>query len=188
MKRGFQPVIAAIEPGAETLGAWLVNGGREPRQVTASFHFRPWTGEPAWGRRHSLELKPHESLRIDEAPRADLGQAGVLVCDVEAEVNRDRASFFAGMPRDMAPPPVRLEVERTNHGEQGAVTISTDRYARVVTLDAPLDYSDNYFDMLPGERRTVTWRARDGAYDGPLPVTCWNGAGENAPGQGRVTS
>jgi hypothetical protein len=44
----------------------------------------------------------------------------------------------------------------------------------VVTLDADVDFSDNYFEMAPGETKTITWHSLGNAPPGEIKVSCWN--------------
>ena len=72
--------------------------------------------------------------------------------------------------------PVNLQVAQKNDGKSGWITVAAPTYARVVSFDADLDYDDNYFDLLPGEERTIRWSAPFEPFEGEVPVTCWNQA------------
>ena len=73
----------------------------------------------------------------------------------------------------MRPPPVTLSVRRApGRGKREAVVIKAGSYARVVTLSAGAAFSDNYFDLLPGEARRIEWNAQPDA--GPIYISCWN--------------
>jgi beta-mannosidase len=65
-------------------------------------------------------------------------------------------------------------VTETRGEAEGRVTIHAENWARVVTLDADLDFSDNYFELLPGESRTITWQAPQRPFVGEIRVSCWN--------------
>ncbi|MGB4476806.1 MAG: glycoside hydrolase family 2 protein, partial [Bacillota bacterium] len=72
-------------------------------------------------------------------------------------------------------------VEAIGNGTSGELKISTDNYARVVSIDVDLDLSDNYFDLLPGETKVVRWSVPHGtsvSAEGvpEISVTCWNAA------------
>jgi len=72
-------------------------------------------------------------------------------------------------------PPARLSWEEERHGAAGSIRIRSEAYTRAVVLDAPLVFEDNYFDLLPGEERSIAWRDPWGTFDGPIPVACLNG-------------
>jgi hypothetical protein len=57
----------------------------------------------------------------------------------------------------------------------GGLEVTADQYARVVQFEANADFSDNYFDLLPGETRQVTWNSPAGDPIEKIKVSCWNG-------------
>jgi len=66
--------------------------------------------------------------------------------------------LFFRLPKDLALPTAKLATEVTKGADSYAVRVSTDVLARDVFISAgDLDatYSDNFFDLLPGESATV---------------------------------
>ena len=108
--------------------------------------------------------------------RAELplrGLDSVLVADLKAGRHCDRAWHFHGLPFQIRPLPVTLFFRRApGRGNREAVVIKAGSYARVVTLSAGAAFSDNYFDLLPGEARRIEWNAQPDA--GPIYISCWN--------------
>ena len=51
------------------------------------------------------------------------------------------------------------------------IKVKADKYARVVELYGEGTFSDNYFDLLPGEEKTVTF---DGNLDSEIKHTWFN--------------
>jgi beta-mannosidase len=181
MASGCKPVIAALDLGdPDVFRWWACNGTLAAAVGTARIFVQPWEGGPRWSREVIFDLAPNASRLIAEIPRADLvsclGSDSVLLCDLESGAGTDRAWYFAGLPREMELPPARLQIAQTHEGDHGSVTIRTDHYARVVTLEADLDFSDNYFDLLPAETRTIHWKSAAGVSAEPTLVTCWNEA------------
>ena len=69
-----------------------------------------------------------------------------------------RANAFADIERRLTFPDAKLGVQIKN----GSLVVSTDKFARCVTLDGDADgdafgwfFEDNYFDLLPGEEKAV---------------------------------
>ena len=176
MKRAFQPVIAALRPSSKGARVSVCNDGRTRVACGVTTRFQPWSGEPEWVREEEVEVAPGSTVNVVEIPRNDFKGQGVLVCDVEAGDSRDRAVFYHGMPREMGLPTALLRTTaHQGNGREGFITVGTDCYARVVSLEADLDFSDNYFDLLPGEERTIRWWSPQGVFSGIIPVRCWNG-------------
>jgi len=66
--------------------------------------------------------------------------------------------LFFQLPKDLSLPAPKISAEVTKSGDAYMVRVSTDVLARNVFLSAgDLDatYSDNFFDLLPGESATV---------------------------------
>jgi len=136
--------------------------------------FQPWTGKPVWQNNKQMNIPANSVARVMEVERAKFNSEGIVVCDVVCDVNSDRAFYYSDTPYQMRLPSAHLKVEQINNGRSGSIVISTDCYARVVTLDADLDFSDNYFDLLPNESRTIFWTNPSGSFSGKIPVSCWN--------------
>jgi len=137
-----------------------------------------WEGSHVGVREAAFEIAANTSAVVADVPidRVEKYRDNdrILVCDIRGEFGTDRACAFHGMPFEMTPPPARLftSIELTSGG--GAVTVSSDGYARVVTLEADAVFDDNYFDLLPGETRRITWRNVEGL-SADMRVSCWNG-------------
>jgi beta-mannosidase len=171
----FQPVIVALEPIGERLWVWVCNDLHEPVTVRLTLGLQPWTGAPASQRTVNVTVPANASVKVTEARHEEISAHGMFVCNLEGPANTDRATYFPGLPHEMALPSALLRVRQEGGPREGTLTVSTHCYARVVSLDADLDFSDNYFDLVPGESRTVTWSSPGKDYPGTIPVGCWNG-------------
>lgn len=175
MKRGFRPVIAALEPREDAVRIWVcshVSGVEAAVRAT----FQPWTGGAAWTQEISVTADAAAPVHALDVARSGLTPQGVLAAEVTWEGGFDRTIYYAGPPRSMALPSALLEVHAVQRpGGEGAVTIQTNVYARGVTLEGAAEFEDNYFDMLPGEMRTIGWRPLTPQFAGPPRVRAWNG-------------
>ena len=182
MASGCKPVVAALDLSDEKVFRWWVcNGTPTAVEGTARLTVQPWQGGPRWSRDVPFRVEANTSASVATIARAEinplLGLDSVFVCDVESGQGRDRAWYFAGLPHEMHPPDTSLHVMQQGDGNGGKVMIYAEKYARVVTLENNVDYTENYFDLLPGESRTVGWKCAAGAMTEPIRVTCWNDAG-----------
>ncbi|MCL5269413.1 MAG: hypothetical protein M1457_02410, partial [bacterium] len=192
-RRAFQPVIASIEDAGDRWRVWVINDRLAPVVGSLRLRVQPWSGPPRWETHVPVAVAANAAAVVREPTRAEIGpllaRDAVLVADLDygcagdapgGDRGADRAWLFDGLPREMAPPPARLRVSGPTEGAAGELRIATDHYARVVTLAADLDFEDNYFDLLPGEERTIRWESPAGPHAGSIPVTCWNSAGATA--------
>lgn len=188
MKRACAGVICSVREGEGGYEVHVCNESRSTATGTVTVRFQPWAAQPLWTRRAEFSVDPSTARVVYTLPHNDYAprfREGVLVVDIAGEFGADRSWFFGGMPYEMTPPPATLVVDRSDtdrHADQGVIVVSTDRYARVVTVEGADVLDDNYFDLLPGERRTIRWRRHRSTNRvsqpeaRPIRVSCWNDA------------
>ena len=185
MRRTSKPVIASIEGCKDVYRIFVCNDQFVPASGELRVYVQPWTGGPVWETTKAFTVPEGVSQPVLEIDRKDLeqhlGLDTTLVCEIEGDFGSDRAFYYPGIPCEMDLPPATLTVEAIGNGTSGELKISTDNYARVVSIDVDLDLSDNYFDLLPGETKVVRWSVPHGtsvSAEGvpEISVTCWNAA------------
>ncbi len=188
MKSRCAPVIVSIEETAGAYHLWLCSDARWECAGNVRVWVQPWQGGALWSREWTAAAAANQTTHVGEIARAELDglltDQTVLVAEWTGDTCADRAVLYASVPRHMQLPVTMLTMSVDGDHRSGNVHVQTDHYARVVTLEADcdLDFSDNYFDMLPGEQRTVRWRnpsAREDDTPKVIPhirAVCWNGA------------
>jgi beta-mannosidase len=90
----------------------------------------------------------------------------VLVAEVrEGASVLSRNLMMFEKTRDLALPPPELSVAVEARGADASVRVTAKRFARAVylaTADGQGSFSDNFFDLLPGESATVEWKGPPG--------------------------
>jgi beta-mannosidase len=73
-----------------------------------------------------------------------------------------RRVMYLAEPKEMKLPAARLKVDVQKNGNDITVSLQSGQLVRGVQLNLPKadSYSDNYFDLLPGEAKTVTIRTK----------------------------
>lgn len=180
MKRSSQPVIASIEDSGNKFKIWICNDLRHSVDAKIVVYVQPWTGAPVWSEDLQISVPPNQSLTVAEISKSSLNgflnYDNVMVCNLTWARGSDRAFYYVGMPHQMKIPPAELRTTRKYDSEtSGEIVVSADSYARVVTLSGDAVFSDNYFDLLPCEEKTVHWHSLPGEKSGlPMSETCWN--------------
>ncbi len=78
----------------------------------------------------------------------------MLVCDLLNDGRIiDRAFYKSGTLHIVLTDAVRLVSETDTE-----ITVTADSYVHIVELDGEFVFDDNYFSLLPGEKRTVSFR------------------------------
>lgn len=179
MKDRSKPLIVSIEETEDNYRIWVCNDLLNDAQVYTTLYTLSFTGKRDLYCETNADVCANSSMQVLTVPKAEmqnvLNRDSLLICDMKSAAGSDRAWLYGYMPREMQLPEAYLKTEIKADGSSGNIVISTDNYARVVTLDADLDFSDNYFDMLPGETRIITWSDPCGNNNaGNIRISCWN--------------
>ena len=76
-----------------------------------------------------------------------------------------RKTFLFDVEKNLNMPATKLNVVKEVVDGEIKVTVKADKFARIVCVSSDLSlkpFSDNYFDLLPGESKTVTIPLEDG--------------------------
>jgi beta-mannosidase len=138
----LQPVEAQMK-----IGVWNINSGRSHRME------------------FDVVIPPNTATLVREIPLDELSR-DIDPADLALEfsftdesIPASRQILYAAEPKDlnMRLPEVKVSISET--GGKTVITLTTDVLAKNILLGAGHEaarFSDNYFDLLPGESRTVT--------------------------------
>ncbi len=178
MASGSKPVIAASQVEGKTIKWWVCSDLYKTVNVDVELKVQPVDGSATWIKRIHVKVPANSSITAISLPleeiKSKLGDHAVLVCDLNYEGGSDRSWWTAGLPKDISFQKTKLTVTQQRDDDHGEVTIHANKWARVVTLEADVDFEDNYFEMLPGETRTIKWKSHTGPFEGKIAVCCWN--------------
>jgi hypothetical protein len=153
LKRVYEPVLISFEKTDDEIHVWLVNDSPKPVQGELRLRRLSFDGKDLGSLSQDITLDPSQSERCLCA--TPLGQLHLTREFLAAQFNSQTCSFLLAGERYLKLPQARLGVERTGTGLQ----IATDKYARQVCLEIPGTrgawFSDNWFDLIPGEARTI---------------------------------
>jgi len=163
LRRAYAPVMLSFDKGA-FLYLWAINDTREP--VNGVVKIQLYHLEKNEFRKQivrEVTVLPGKSVvavQLDQAGIRAFRREHILFATLTDKSGQvlARANAFADIERRLSFPPAKLSVKV----EQGNLVITTDQFARTVTLegDARGDpfgwfFEDNYFDLLPGEVKVV---------------------------------
>ncbi len=160
-RRAYHPVLVSFEQTPDRICTWIVNDS--PKAVDGILHLKKmdFHGEVLGELSEDVLINPGESRRVlDAAPlRTIVFNREFLV----AEFNGHVQTLLLNGERYLQLPDANLIVRTTNDG----IEISTDKYARQVTLEnlegAGDIFEDNYFDLVPGRTKKIKVRTVKGS-------------------------
>ncbi len=177
---GSRPIIVASHVEDNYIIWTLSSDLFEDKKVKLKVSVQPTNGDkPRFVKSFDITVpaniaKEAIKLPLDEM-KAKLGKDAVLVCEINYKDGYDRSYWTPGLPQDVFYPKNTLKTEIKNNGSEGTITLKTKTWARVVNLDAEgVDFEDNFFEMLPGEKRTIKWKSHTGEFKGEIKVSSWN--------------
>jgi beta-mannosidase len=128
-------------------------------------------GSHRWHAERAVALRPRSSaVELDVKSRDVLKGADprhvVLVAELRDPAGSlmSRSLLFFAKARDLALPAPELSTAVEAHGDTAVVRVTARHFARAVWLTAgDGTFSDNFFDLLPGETATVIYAPAPGA-------------------------
>jgi beta-mannosidase len=160
-KRAYAPVLASFKALADGgVELWLTNDTLFEIVDTLTVRYRAFSGETTWEENYPVRIPANTSRVIHHwvAERAPNSAEHYLNVHSAGHLFRTNRHFFVAI-KDLKRPPATVHIDRTAAGERKLhVTLKADTYAYFVHLAVPLDgtrFSDNYFDLEPGDSRTI---------------------------------
>jgi beta-mannosidase len=166
-KKTFAPVLVSPFLRDGSLEIHVISERRKALRGTLEMHLVEFDGTERWTREVEVQVGASSSVVVHEIPVADmLGDADpshvalqLLLRDGRHPI-AERIHYFT-RPRELRLPPVNVIVELERDGEGGLLRVTSEVLAKSVYLSHPGDgvfIVDNYFDLLPGQERTVRIR------------------------------
>jgi beta-mannosidase len=161
VRRAYAPVLASFK-GLEDGGVelWITNDTSTEVEEVATARLRTFAGEIAWEEDLYFRIAANGSRSIRRWRRDEVaGRPDHYLSVRSAEgLCPSNRHFFAAI-KDLRRTPARPEVRITRGGKHELrVHLRASVYAYFVHLSVPDEtarFSDNYFDLEPGEKRTI---------------------------------
>lgn len=159
------PLSISLEDSEDAVRVVVLNDFNRAQEVTAVYKLFDFERgvieeQAVSGRIGALANK--EIFRFDLrklAKRMDFGSTGLATELYRGKELVSRKTVLFRKEKDLTLPPVKPTLSYNEIGDTLRLTVTADRFARLVRLESPdcaQPFSDNYFDLLPGERKTVT--------------------------------
>lgn len=173
-KRCAGSLIASIDKQQDEYQIYLCSD--IPRDVPVQVRLYGLTGGKPVLLAETETVAPGQTASVVQTVPAVTGkQASVLICDIAYEGGQDRA-FYKNGPLSLVPTDAVRVTERT----ENSLTVTADRYVHAVELEGEYIFSDNYFSLLPDEKRTVTYSPAEKAADEGFAIRGYTLADSNA--------
>ena len=189
-RRAFAPLHLNPLQQADSLSVYLLSDLTEAQEkLSLTMEVRTFNGKRKGKpvRLTDLSIPANTSQLLCSTPLSPLFQENGLqrgrpppllpaahAENAEGEVLEQAVHFFAESRRNSICPRSRSGMEGEADRRAGELTLQTEQLAKDVFIEVPLQgvrFSDNFFDLLPGERRKVIITSPQIRADEPLPFT-----------------
>ena len=159
------PLSVSIKDTNTNLRIYALNDYNESKDVTVSYEVFDFTKGVIAKEEKSLTVDRVKNERVFDLSMDELkkkynpkttGIMAKLVCNGEVI---SRKTFLFDVEKNLAMPNTRLSLVKEVVGNEIKVTVKADKFARIVCVSSDLSlkpFTDNYFDLLPGESKVVT--------------------------------
>ncbi|MEO8147623.1 MAG: glycoside hydrolase family 2 protein [Bacteroidia bacterium] len=164
VKDAFEAVMITPQMEKNKVKLWIVDDKNIGFNATLDLRLINFTGKVLWNKDYKLKIKANESyaLTIDslfEELNEDGRKNVALECilfDSKGVISQRNLFFEKTKQLDL--PAVEFEKDVCQYGKGYMLTLQSKTVAKNVCLtvvNGDADFSDNYFDMMPGEVRQV---------------------------------
>lgn len=164
-KRCAKQILASIDKKDE-FEIYLCNDSLSGKKVTLSLYLvqngtvTPITATDA-------VISSAKSEKVFSVPLTDVPENSMLICDVTSDGTLIDRAFYKSGTLPIVPTNAVKVVSRT----ENTITVTADEYVHAVELDGEFVFDDNYFSLLPDEKRTVTFRQSSEAKSNEISVS-----------------
>ncbi|HYU98159.1 MAG TPA: glycoside hydrolase family 2 protein, partial [Pyrinomonadaceae bacterium] len=166
-RRFYADILVSPHEENGNLKIFVVSDRREPVAAQLNLSLLDFDGNTLWSQPGEIEVAPLNSKSYLTLPLSTLlagkDPKGVVLF-AEVLVGGKRVSsneHFFGAYKDLSLPKPQINADVLPVRGGFKVTLSADKFARAVYLSAPNYegfFSDNYFDLVPGEKVAVEFR------------------------------
>ena len=159
------PLSISVEDVKDRLKIYALNDLNESKDVTASYEVFDFTKGVVHKQEKSLTVAKVENEIVFDLSVTELknkynpkttGVMAKLYCG-GAEISRK--TFLFDVEKNLELPDTKLAITKQVNDGNIEVTVKADKFARIVCVSSDVSlkpFSDNYFDLLPGESKIVT--------------------------------
>ncbi len=165
-RRAYSEVLVSpvVEDGQARV--YVVSDLGDPLTGRLTLELLDFQGRPAWEKSLDVEILPNRSSRLFDISLSDLLQGRdkeglVLRVRLAAGERKAENLLYFVFPKDLKLGTPAIRANMAKDGQGWRVELQTDTLVKDLFLSVPgvaMTWSDNYFDLLPGETKTVTFR------------------------------
>ncbi len=162
VKKAYKNTVVFVDEKDGNLAFRIVSDVPDKFKGNLKIQLMDFSGNNLGGKEVKVEIPANDSKMVFEIPTRDIlkrayKKAVVLVATLESNQKEiDRALYYFAKPKDLKLPGVNISIDVIEENGVMKVILESDKLAKNVFLvNDDCRFSDNFFDVLPGERVEV---------------------------------
>ncbi len=159
-----RPLTVSFEDKDNDLTAYIINDLREDKKVKVSLSVFDFEKGIISSDEREVTVKALSNEKVFRKDLSvlrrayDVKKTGLVLSLSEDGEEAERKIFLFDEEKKLTLPKAVIKTEKEIVGNKVKITLTSDKYARLVRLESESvkNFSDNCFDLLPGESKTVT--------------------------------
>lgn len=165
------PLSVSVEDTADYVKIHVLNDLREEQNLTVRYDIFDFSRGSSKFEEKEITVDAVKNEEVftlwteDLRKKFSLKKSGILVRLYKDGEVISRKTFLFSQEKNLLMPKTKLTLEAKTEGDSIAVKVTADKFARLVCVSSDISlkpFSDNYFDLLPGESKTVYIPFEDG--------------------------
>jgi len=165
--KAFQDILVSPELNDETIDVYVVSDRLDPVEGKLKMDLVQFDGNIHWQKEMNVNIKANTSQLVFSTDKDKLnGNYNENECLLSTKLIIDDKEYSANIlyflpPKDLELPDPNLVYDIQEEGDTYIIQISSDVLAKNIYLstgDIEGIISDNYYDLLPGEKKTITFK------------------------------
>jgi beta-mannosidase len=163
VKEAYKDILVSFEERGDQVNVFIVSDKRKDFQATLNLKIMDFSGNTKWQSENQIDVVSQDSKIYSNADFGRIsGKNHVLVARLMKGDSIIAENLYYSLPaKDMKLPETKISktITKTNSGFQ--IELSVDKLAKNVYLSIGQEgfFSDNYFDLLPGETKKMFCRS-----------------------------
>jgi beta-mannosidase len=166
VKDAFKETAIAIFNEDDKQDIWLISDRLKKTSGILSLRLMDFNGTEIWSDELVVTAPANGSQLVFQKgfdffeEKADLNTVMLIADLISADTLIDREIKYFVKPKDLSLPDPGIEVQVSEKAAYFEVSVTSEKLAKNVFLGTDLStdhFSDNYFDLLPGQEKKVTY-------------------------------
>lgn len=172
-RHSFQNVLISFEQSNNIVNVYVVNDELSTQNGLLKLQLIDFTGRIIWQKNSEIKVEPSSSNIYETLPLEIIKENKSQVV-LKADFNQASSLFYFVKPKDLDLPEADLNLSVSKVKDGFIINLTSEVLQKNVFLFSAKDgrFSDNYFDVLPGEVKSVFFKTN--AEDAPIQFKTFN--------------